>query len=775
MTSYATRTQSSTEQNDLKKLKSKYSSKLPTLKELFADWSDEDLLFALDEADGVLEVAVDRISEGHATQWGEVKTKKAKKEAQQKAKAAAAASVPSSAQTMSYQKPERTYTERPKPTKARVPSTNNNSRKPATTTSSWGYNSGQKSSLSSSALDSTGGSWASIASTKPAHDSSSDWNSTSNNFADNSITSVTNDSWNQPSWSNDEKEITETTTSSALLDDTDKPKSWASLLKSQPKPEPVQKPGSEWTSNEEQHTTEGVEDVWNTKDDEPVKDEWSAPVETPVDAWSAPVETPGDAWGSSTPAEPEPVEEQESKKVVHQLTEDSPVVMPKNDATVSSVDVKFGSLNLDDDTNTTVPVAQEPTHVEESLTDTKVESQSQPQAAVEPVVEQNTTTTTNASAIGQQQQQQQQPVEQTQQASYLKQEPAFTQPQTQAPAQLPGQVQSSPAQPPSHQQPQIQQTQQIPQLAQQIPQHQQQQPFGMDHLTSAYSSYLPNQHPTGMSGFGMSPMGNLPDYGAYGTEAQRAAAMGYYDPSSFNNSPAVTNASSYPSRDKFGQDSSSIGTPQGQSTPGQNQGLHGQQMYPSMPYYPYYYMPNHYNAYQQSMYGQPMMNKNMYPNMYQQQQQQPTASVSKPSTQSPYGGNGVNVASAATASPYALHSQLYGQQPSNVGGMGGGYDDLQQQFGLHDYQKSPYGNAGGQQLQGFLGHHLQGQQQPGQQPSQQGQGQGQSIDPTKNDASSRGNVASSSQPQQQPHQMNYFGQQHMFNYQQYPQQQYWNQ
>jgi hypothetical protein len=48
-----------------------------------------------------------------------VKTKKAKKEAQQKAKAAAAASVPSSAQTMSYQKPERTYSERPKPAKGK--------------------------------------------------------------------------------------------------------------------------------------------------------------------------------------------------------------------------------------------------------------------------------------------------------------------------------------------------------------------------------------------------------------------------------------------------------------------------------------------------------------------------------------------------------------------------------------------------------------------------------------------------------------------------------
>jgi hypothetical protein len=82
--------------------------------------------------------------------------------------------------------------------------------------------------------------------------------------------------------------------------------------------------------------------------------------------------------------------------------------------------------------------------------------------------------------------------------SYLKQEPAYNQ------------TSSIPQQP--HQQ-------QIPQQP-----HQQQQ-FGMDHLTSAYNSYLPNQPPTGVSGFGMNPMASLPDYGIYSTEAQRAAAM----------------------------------------------------------------------------------------------------------------------------------------------------------------------------------------------------------------------------------------------------------
>lgn len=54
----------STEQSDFKKLKSKYASQLSTLRELFADWSDEDLLFALQEVDGDLDLAIDRISEG---------------------------------------------------------------------------------------------------------------------------------------------------------------------------------------------------------------------------------------------------------------------------------------------------------------------------------------------------------------------------------------------------------------------------------------------------------------------------------------------------------------------------------------------------------------------------------------------------------------------------------------------------------------------------------------------------------------------------------------
>ena len=45
-------------------MKKLYSSQLPMLKELFSDWTDVDLCFALQETDGDLESTVERISEG---------------------------------------------------------------------------------------------------------------------------------------------------------------------------------------------------------------------------------------------------------------------------------------------------------------------------------------------------------------------------------------------------------------------------------------------------------------------------------------------------------------------------------------------------------------------------------------------------------------------------------------------------------------------------------------------------------------------------------------
>jgi hypothetical protein len=131
-----------------------------------------------------------------------------------------------------------------------------------------------------------------------------------------------------------------------------------------------------------------------------------------------------------------------------------------------------------------------------SLTDTKVEAQAPPPATTQPALEQ--TITAND----------QQHVQQS--STLTKEEPVYTQSQThQQSQQVPAPVTT-----------QVQQPQQLSQQNQLH--HPQQTPLSVDHLTSAYNSYLPNQH---LTGFGMNPMGNVPDYSTYGTEAQRAAAM----------------------------------------------------------------------------------------------------------------------------------------------------------------------------------------------------------------------------------------------------------
>ena len=50
---------------DIGELRKKFGSgKVETIKELFPDWSDADILYALQETDGDIEVAATRISEG---------------------------------------------------------------------------------------------------------------------------------------------------------------------------------------------------------------------------------------------------------------------------------------------------------------------------------------------------------------------------------------------------------------------------------------------------------------------------------------------------------------------------------------------------------------------------------------------------------------------------------------------------------------------------------------------------------------------------------------
>ena len=54
------------DEGEVGQLKKKYGSKVTIIKEMFPDWTDEDVVFALQETDGDLETTVDRITDGMA-------------------------------------------------------------------------------------------------------------------------------------------------------------------------------------------------------------------------------------------------------------------------------------------------------------------------------------------------------------------------------------------------------------------------------------------------------------------------------------------------------------------------------------------------------------------------------------------------------------------------------------------------------------------------------------------------------------------------------------
>jgi hypothetical protein len=60
------------DEGEVGQLKKHYGVKVTTIKEMFPDWTDEDVVFALQETDGDLETAVDRITDGMYSHLGEV-------------------------------------------------------------------------------------------------------------------------------------------------------------------------------------------------------------------------------------------------------------------------------------------------------------------------------------------------------------------------------------------------------------------------------------------------------------------------------------------------------------------------------------------------------------------------------------------------------------------------------------------------------------------------------------------------------------------------------
>ncbi|KAK3905652.1 hypothetical protein C8A05DRAFT_12558 [Staphylotrichum tortipilum] len=73
------------DEGEVGQLKLQYGAKVEVIKEMFADWSEVDILFALRETDGDENLTVTRIAEGTISQWGEV-SKPKKERARPKAK-----------------------------------------------------------------------------------------------------------------------------------------------------------------------------------------------------------------------------------------------------------------------------------------------------------------------------------------------------------------------------------------------------------------------------------------------------------------------------------------------------------------------------------------------------------------------------------------------------------------------------------------------------------------------------------------------------------------
>ncbi|ORX99229.1 hypothetical protein BCR34DRAFT_592979 [Clohesyomyces aquaticus] len=86
----------SADQGELLELKRKYRSQLATAKELFPDWTDLDLLLAIEESAGDLEVAIGNISEGNVSQFSEVKKTKDRSRSKVKEASTGATDAPTS-------------------------------------------------------------------------------------------------------------------------------------------------------------------------------------------------------------------------------------------------------------------------------------------------------------------------------------------------------------------------------------------------------------------------------------------------------------------------------------------------------------------------------------------------------------------------------------------------------------------------------------------------------------------------------------------------------
>ncbi|KAF9557835.1 hypothetical protein EC968_007417 [Mortierella alpina] len=845
MTTFITTTQrrpgGKDEPEDLRQLRREHGNSLLTLKELFADWSEEDLLYAIQDAGGDVELAIVRISEGHAPQWGEVKGKKKTpkpKTTFEKQDFRSGSQRGGFADRGSRGRGDGFRGGRAGSTRGGPRAQNGGDRhtRPAkavhTTATSESAPLGWSAESIDGATEDTP-SWAdatAAATDSPSLETSSGWaaaSSTSDPWSSTAAATDSNgtaaapatDAWSTtPAASSADPWSTSAATTSSTTDVTNTTStatparkintatipagskmSWAKIVKPAPAPAPapvappksIPAPAHAPAPKKETKPTapapapvhpEPEPVVDHTPEPTPVEKEVKVPEEKVVEtvpeveqtieepAAPSPAPTPEPkhahiAAESPVPAATAPVGppglKQKTASQARRLNQDAPVVMPGGSASLQSVGVKFGSFSLNDD----VEPAESESQPETSSQQTATSAQPAPQQA------QSTPAAQSAQSA--------QPTAPTQTSSQQPSSAYGRQPSTGA-AGYPGATPVTNGQSPAGASANAAYLKQDP-AANYLGQHHHHPGMGHDVMGSPYGSYMPAANQLGS--FGMPPMATLPnEYAAlYGNDLQRAM---YYDPANYGQMPGAV-ANNYQTRDsKYNQDSATpsatgttgaanSGTTQAQQTlQQQQQQQQQQQAYPNMagglPYYPYYYMPNQFpNAYQQSGYGQPFVNKNMYP-MYQQHQQpqpQQQHGSSKPGTtgaQSTYGSF------SGTGAGQGGHHQ-YSQSA---------YDDISG-AGLHGLANDPYakyGNTGG---------YLAGQQQTGstgttangggkgtggvsgtysEKGGSTGAGGAQTTASTAGGASHQTGGAN-----QYPGQQGYYQQQQMFsNYQQYP-------
>ncbi|KAI9030839.1 hypothetical protein CLU79DRAFT_358385 [Phycomyces nitens] len=345
-----------TDQNDIKKLRSNYGSSLNILREMFSDWSDEDLLFAIRDADGDLELAVNRISEGHCTQWGEVKTRKSKKEAKPKENTVSASQPLRDRQDRTSRQPiERSLTERRSgKTTGKLSSTGSTRQSFTSGSQQHQAQAWSRSKQEPSFEQST---WAFIASNGSRtvdtpessgwQDSSDAWSAPPSKAVGSTTTTTSTITTSSTTTT-----TTSTLTSSATYSSNsqDAPKTWASLLK--PKQEPVQ---PDTIVPKEQDANKTKQEPRGIKEIEAIKAVWGTTVE---------IENP---WSDNTLASPtvhiteqvirestKPIdalhEETKLRQPVDQLLkQDSPVILPSNEISDFTASSLFENLRIDDD------------------------------------------------------------------------------------------------------------------------------------------------------------------------------------------------------------------------------------------------------------------------------------------------------------------------------------------------------------------------------------------------------------------------------------------